>query len=103
MQIAPGEPVPPGFENEVKLIATLQSTIDRYKGPPLIGLEYIVELTFTDSGSPNYICILCDKRSDFNNIMTHLISYDHRIKYLVSIIISQKSLILFNKMVTIVF
>ncbi|KAG4071942.1 hypothetical protein HA402_006103 [Bradysia odoriphaga] len=40
----PGEPVPPGFENEVKQQAELQPALDRIKDEALVGLEYITEL-----------------------------------------------------------
>ncbi|XP_055694537.1 uncharacterized protein CG7065 isoform X1 [Lutzomyia longipalpis] len=80
MNIAPGEPVPPGFENEVKRIAEIQPVLDKNKEDSYIGLEYIVELT----GGPeaSYHCILCDKRGDPRTILAHAVSYNHRLKYL---------------------
>lgn len=81
MNIAPGEPVPPGFENEVKLVAEIQPTLDRNKEDHFIGLEYIMELT-GGGGETSYHCILCDKRGDPRTILSHLVSYNHRLKYL---------------------
>lgn len=83
MQIAPGEPVPPGFENEVKAVAEIQSKIDKYKNVPFIGLEYLLELRLGDNKEPGYLCILCEKRGDPRTIMDHMTSYKHRLKYLV--------------------
>lgn len=84
MDIAPGEPVPPGFENEVKPYAQLQVTLDKFKLSPLVGLEYIMELIpdASEGGEPSYHCILCDKRGDPRTIMAHLTSYNHRVKFL---------------------
>ncbi|XP_055704055.1 uncharacterized protein CG7065 isoform X2 [Phlebotomus papatasi] len=81
MNIAPGEPVPPGFENEVKLVAEIQPTLDRNKEDHFIGLEYIMELT-GGGGETSYHCILCDKRGDPRTILSHIVSYNHRLKYL---------------------
>lgn len=84
MKIAPGEPVPPGFEDEVKPVSALQTTIDNCKNHALVALEYIVELTFDNGKEPTYQCVLCDKRGDPRTIMFHLTSYMHRLKFLVS-------------------
>lgn len=83
MKIAPGEPVPPGFEDIVKPISGLQKTIDHCKNP-LVALEYIVELTRDSGKEHQYHCTLCDKRGDPRTIMFHLTSYNHRLKFLVS-------------------
>lgn len=84
MDIAPGEPVPPGFENEVKPFAQLQATLDKFKLSPLVGLEYIMELVPdpNEIGEPRYHCILCDRRGDPRTIMAHLTCFNHRTKYL---------------------
>lgn len=86
MNIAPGEPVPPGFENEVKRISELQKKLDKCKDESLVGLEYIMELTVPgdDIKEPYYHCILCDKRGDPRTIMVHITSYNHRLKFLVN-------------------
>lgn len=83
MQIAPGEPVPPGFENEVKAVAEIQSKIDKCKNASYIGLEYLLELRQHDNKEPGYLCVLCEKRGDPRTIMDHITSYKHRLKYLV--------------------
>lgn len=82
MHIAPGEPVPPGMENEVKPVAELQATIDRFKEGPMVGLEYIMELTTAGSKEPSYHCVLCDKKGDPRTIVVHITSYIHRMKFL---------------------
>ncbi len=84
MNLAPGEPVPPGFENEVKPVADLQNTIDSYKEQPLVGLEYIIELNEGSESERSYHCVLCETRGDPRTIMVHLISQNHRLKFLVS-------------------
>lgn len=84
MEIAPGEPVPPGFENEVKAVAEIQSKIDKSKSIPFIGLEYLLELRLSDDKEPGYLCVLCEKRGDPRTIMDHITSYKHRLKYLVN-------------------
>lgn len=84
MQIAPGEPVPPGFENEVKPVAELQATIDKCKDMSLIGLEYLLELIRGEGCEPSYLCIICEKRGDPRTILDHITSYKHRLKYLVN-------------------
>lgn len=84
MQVAPGEPVPPGFENEFKPVADIQATIDACNNMSLIGLEYLFELTRSDGREPSYFCVLCEKRGDPRTIMDHLTSFNHRLKYLVS-------------------
>lgn len=82
MEITPGEPVPPGFEEDVKQAPHIQSTLDQYKGNALIGVEYTVELHESDRLDPGYICVLCDKRGDERTILSHWSSFNHRIKYL---------------------
>lgn len=91
MAIAPGEPVPPGFENEVKAISELQSKIDKIKDEALVGLEYIMELVMGNKQEPNYHCVLCDKRGDPRTIMVHITSYNHRLKYLVNLFLKYLS------------
>lgn len=84
MEIAPGEPVPPGFEDEVKARAEIQTKIDKMKNTPFIGLEYLLELSFGDDQEPGYLCVLCEKRGDPRTIIDHMTSYKHRLKYLVN-------------------
>lgn len=83
MKIAPGEPVPPGFENEVKQQAEIQPALDRIKDEALVGLEYITELVMGEGKEASYHCVLCDKRGDPRTILHHITSYNHRLKYLV--------------------
>lgn len=85
MNIAPGEPVPPGFENEIKPVADIQKKIDKHKNEPLVALEYLMELAMGSGKEPLYHCVLCDKRGDPRSIFLHLESNNHRIKFLVFI------------------
>ncbi|XP_023300058.2 uncharacterized protein CG7065 [Lucilia cuprina] len=82
MNIIPGEPVPPGFEDEVNRQPQIQPSIDQYKGNALIGIEYTVELHEDDRHEPGYLCTLCDKRGDPRTIINHWCSFNHRMKYL---------------------
>uniref|UniRef100_A0A1A9WVE8 Uncharacterized protein n=1 Tax=Glossina brevipalpis TaxID=37001 RepID=A0A1A9WVE8_9MUSC len=82
MNITPGEPVPPGFEDEVNRVAQIQDTVDKYKGNALIGLEYTLELHEDNRHEPGYLCVLCDKRGDPRSIIHHWTSFNHRMKYL---------------------
>lgn len=85
MQIAPGEPIPPGFENEVKPMAELQTAIDNCKDMSLVGVEYVLELRPKRiSDQARYFCVLCESRYEVEEILTHISSYNHRSKYLVS-------------------
>ncbi|KAJ6630198.1 hypothetical protein Bhyg_16713, partial [Pseudolycoriella hygida] len=82
MQICPGEPVPPGFEDVVKPVAELQVILSKYRTSPMIGLEYVVELIMGEKRPRTYHCALCDKISDTKDIIDHIKSYEHRCKYL---------------------
>lgn len=84
MQISPGEPVPPGFEDLVRPVAELQVILSKYRTSPMIGLEYIIELIMGDRRPRTYHCALCDMICDTKDIIDHIKSYEHRCKYLVS-------------------
>lgn len=80
--LAPGEPVPPGMEDQMMSPTTIQVSLDRHQSSPLVGLEYLLELVDNDSCEPSYTCVLCDKRGDPRTVMAHITSYNHRITYL---------------------
>ncbi|XP_053997583.1 uncharacterized protein CG7065-like [Hylaeus anthracinus] len=80
--LAPGEPVPPGMEDQITRTTTIQTSLDRHRSSPLVGLEYLLELVDNDSCEPSYTCVLCDKRGDPRTVMAHITSYNHRITYL---------------------
>lgn len=86
IDIAPGEPVPPGLEHEVKPVAEIQKRIDRTQNETFVGLEYLAELNKGDNKEPAYVCVLCEKHGDPRTIIHHMISYLHRLKYLVIVI-----------------
>lgn len=83
LDIAPGEPVPPGLEDEVKPVAEIQKTLDEYREMPTIGLEYIIEFTIGNGREPLYLCALCSERTDMKTVLAHATGYKHRLKYLV--------------------
>ncbi|KAL3274421.1 hypothetical protein HHI36_015810 [Cryptolaemus montrouzieri] len=81
--VAPGEPVPPGFEGEMEKSTQIQERLDGFNVGPLVGLEYLLELLDYDpSKEPLYLCILCDKKGDPRTVLTHLSSYNHQVMYL---------------------
>ncbi|KAG4076281.1 hypothetical protein HA402_014830 [Bradysia odoriphaga] len=82
MQISPGEPVPPGFEDLVKPVAELQVILSKYRTSPMLGLEYVIELIMGDRRPRTYHCALCDLICDTKDIIDHIKSYEHRCKYL---------------------
>ncbi|XP_068914350.1 uncharacterized protein CG7065-like isoform X2 [Tenebrio molitor] len=83
IQIAPGEPVPPGFEGQIEKVALIQERLDVFNVGPLVALEYLLELRDYDtSKEPTYLCILCDKKGDPRTVLTHLASYKHILQYL---------------------
>lgn len=86
MRIAPGEPVPPGFENddEITLVAELRAIIDK-RIDVLIGLEYIVELVLGKGIGHSYYCVLCKQPSSSTTAaMLHITGFSHRANYLVT-------------------
>lgn len=82
-----GEPAPPGVDEEEDIgspvLTNIQATLDDHKSSPLIGLEYVVELNDDYEKESAYVCMLCDKKGDPRTVMAHLVSYNHRLKYLV--------------------
>ncbi|XP_063916006.1 uncharacterized protein CG7065-like isoform X2 [Zophobas morio] len=83
IQIAPGEPVPPGFEGQIEKVALIQERLDVFNVGPLVALEYLLELRDYDATKePTYLCILCDKKGDPRTVLTHLASYKHILQYL---------------------
>lgn len=80
--LAPGEPIPPGMEDQITRPTAIQTSLDRHRSSPLVGLEYLFELVDADSCEPSYTCVLCDKRGDPRTVMAHITSYNHRIAYL---------------------
>lgn len=82
MSFLAGEPVPPGFEDEITRFAVIQKQIEGYKGGPLIGTEYAVELHDDGKPRPEYFCVLCDTCSDNRSIFSHWTSLTHRTNYL---------------------
>lgn len=82
MNIHSGEPLPPGFENDMTRSPQIRPVIDRYKTSALIGLEYTVEVYSVKDKEPYYQCLLCEKRGDPRTIFCHWISFNHRMKYL---------------------
>lgn len=78
INVAPGEPVPPGEETEATKVAQIQDRLDKFKASALLGLEYLLEITDYDlTREPSYLCALCDKKGDPRTVIAHLVSYNH--------------------------
>ncbi|XP_017782518.1 PREDICTED: uncharacterized protein CG7065-like [Nicrophorus vespilloides] len=83
MKIAPGEPVPPGFEGEITKVAQIQERLDTFRSGALLGLEYLLEIQDYDlEKEPSYLCLLCGKKGDPRTVIAHLVSYNHIQGYL---------------------
>ncbi|XP_043657860.1 uncharacterized protein CG7065 [Drosophila teissieri] len=84
MSFLPGEPVPPGFEedDDVTRTAVIQKQIESYTGGPLIGTEYTIELHEPVQLRPDYFCVLCQTCTDARTVFVHWTSQAHRTKYL---------------------
>lgn len=82
LSLEPGEPVPPGLEEVIISTCEIQRELDAYTTGPLIGLEYLVELTNNSEDPLEYFCLLCDRRGNNRNIMVHLTSQSHYMKYI---------------------
>uniref|UniRef100_A0A182K1G4 Uncharacterized protein n=1 Tax=Anopheles christyi TaxID=43041 RepID=A0A182K1G4_9DIPT len=70
--------------SSMKPQARLQNVLDGYRDGPLVGLEYIVELTDSANGAdPIYSCLLCNlNNNNESGITTHMIGLGHRFKFL---------------------
>ncbi|XP_016984709.1 uncharacterized protein CG7065 [Drosophila rhopaloa] len=83
MSFLPGEPVPPGFEeDDMSQSSVIQKQIDSYTGGPLIGTEYTIELHEAGQLRPDYFCVLCNSCTDGRTVFVHWTSLAHRTKYL---------------------
>ncbi|KAG8335463.1 hypothetical protein J6590_067832 [Homalodisca vitripennis] len=81
--LEPGEPVPPGLEEVIIKNCIIQPKLDASKSAPLIGLEFMIELTESSLGEGTYYyCLLCDKNGTERNIFIHFTSVFHYMKYL---------------------
>lgn len=88
LSLEPGEPVPPGLEERIIINCAIQPTLDSCKSA-LIGLEYVVELTDSSTFDKEYYyyCLLCEKTGSERNMLIHLTSIYHNLKYLVSVVL----------------
>ncbi|KAH8237685.1 hypothetical protein KR038_006615 [Drosophila bunnanda] len=84
MNFLPGEPLPPGFEDdeESPRPALVLKQIENYNSAPLLGTEYAVELQEPGQLRPEYYCVLCQTCNDSRSIFVHWTSQLHRSKYL---------------------
>jgi len=61
--------------------SVVSQLVKRYRSAALVGLEYVAEV-LVDRADVEYHCLLCDTSSTPNNLMYHLLSVKHRLKYL---------------------
>lgn len=72
-------------KNDAVKCSKLQSRINEIKNEALIGLEYVIEVQMSSNFECVYHCVLCEGRFDITTVISHLIAYNHRLKYLVSL------------------
>ncbi|KAH8291678.1 hypothetical protein KR018_005288 [Drosophila ironensis] len=90
MSFLPGEPLPPGYEDDAELPGELPPLepahilkhMDAYTAGPLLGAEYLVELHDHTETRREYYCALCQTCHDSRSGFVHLTSLGHRGKYL---------------------
>jgi hypothetical protein len=70
LNVIPAEPV-------------LQRMLAKYKDAPVIGLEFVAEV-LRENREPIYHCFLCNANLESTNVISDVISAEHRLKYLVS-------------------
>ncbi|XP_037043897.1 uncharacterized protein CG7065-like [Bradysia coprophila] len=66
----------------VEASSELQERLDKITDQVMIGMEYIIEVSFGDTFEPIFHCVLCEGRFDLQVIIHHLTSYVHRLNYL---------------------
>ncbi|XP_022234229.2 uncharacterized protein CG7065 [Drosophila obscura] len=84
MSFLPGEPVPPGFEEDDSSVrpAVIQKQVEDFRRGPLIGTEYSVEIIEEGRLRPKYFCVLCNNFNELSTVFVHWTSVSHRSKYL---------------------
>ena len=73
---------PPG-EDLLPHEPVIYRLFDKFKEAPLIGLEYIVEIIHGPNVDPTYENLLTKTSLDSKDVISSLISAEHRLKYLV--------------------
>jgi len=73
-------------DNIVEERTQIAPLLDKYKDAPLVGLEYIVEVSSSaEEDEPVYHCFLSDRPTDAVGLIPCIISPERRLAYLVSI------------------
>ena len=75
---------PPGEEALIPREPIIFKVFDQFREAPLIGLEYIVEIIHGPNVDPTYECLLCRTTLRANDVLSDVISAQHRLNYLVS-------------------
>ncbi|KAG4067515.1 hypothetical protein HA402_005287 [Bradysia odoriphaga] len=66
----------------VEASSELQERLNKITDQVMIGVEYIIEVSFGDTFEPIFHCVLCEGKFDLQVIIHHLTSYVHRLNYL---------------------
>ena len=77
---------PPQHQRHQQQGGQLSVQLDSFKGEPLIGLEFILEITSSSSANSKFVCLLCDKEnySSSDEILQDVLGSEHRLRYVVS-------------------
>ena len=78
------EPIPPGEEVSSLCESVIKPKLDAYKELPLIGLEYLVEISGSRHEDPIFKCLLCKTTLNEETVISDFTSTDHRLEYLVT-------------------
>ena len=78
------EPIPPGEELSSLSESFIKPKLDAYKELPIIGLEYLVEISGSRHDDPVFKCLLCDTTLNEETVISDVTSTDHRLAYLVT-------------------
>lgn len=68
------------MKNQINAIMHLKDRLRKEKDT-LVGLEYLIFMR--DAKTNPFTCYLCDKSGDYYNIIQHIKSSVHKVKYLV--------------------
>jgi len=77
------EPTPPGEEESSFAESAIKSKLDSYSDSPVIGLEYLVEISGSRLEDPSFKCLLCDSDLNEDGVIPDITSTKHRLEYLV--------------------
>lgn len=73
----------PNFLPHSGKIANIQKKFDELSEiEPIVGLEYITEYQKTNGGDHRYLCELCEFRSNASEMLEHVVTRNHRLRFM---------------------